>query len=184
MIIIVITMFFGGGLIPTYLVVKKLGMVNKIWALFIPSAVGAWHIIVSRTFFSANVPDELLEASRIDGCSNTRFFAGIVLPLSKALIAVMVLFYSVNHWNSYFPALIYLRNRKLYPLQLILREILVENEVNDSLASASDYSENRLELAELIKYGVIIVSSLPLLILYPFVQKYFIKGVMIGSIKG
>ncbi len=185
-ILIIITMFFGGGLIPTYMLVKNLGMENTIWAMIIPNAASAFNIIISRTFFQSNIPDELLESARIDNCRNFRFFVSIALPLSVPLIAVITIFSAVGHWNSYFQALIYIRNADLYPLQLILREILILEDVSIALTdpTASRNLEERRIIAEQIKYGVIIIASLPVLILYPFLQKYFVKGVMIGSLKG
>lgn len=184
MFILAFTMFFSGGLIPTYIVVKNLGMLNKLWAMVIPGAVSVYNVIVTRTFFVATVPDELLEAAVMDGCSNTRFFLSVVLPVSKAIVAVMVLFYGVGHWNAFFGALIYLTKRELYPLQLILRNILTQYEMGDEMLADSGNDYARGQRAELIKYGVIIVSSLPVLALYPFVQRYFVRGVLIGSIKG
>ncbi|WP_135554531.1 carbohydrate ABC transporter permease [Paenibacillus cymbidii] len=184
MMIIAFTMFFSGGLIPTYLLVKSLGMVNTAWALWLPGAVSAFHIIISRTFFQTTIPHELLEAAEMDGCSNTRFFGRIVLPLSMPIVAVIVLFCAVSHWNSYFPALIYLRNEKLYPLQIILRDILIANESQSDLVGDIADVAAKTRIADMMKFGVIIVSSLPVLILYPFLQKYFMKGVMIGSLKG
>ncbi|WP_307720021.1 carbohydrate ABC transporter permease [Paenibacillus koleovorans] len=181
--LIVFTMLFHGGLIPTYLVVKTLGMVNTVWALIIPGAVSAFYIIVVRTYFQSSLPDELLEAAQIDGCSNLSFIGRIVIPLSAPIVAVMVLFYAVSHWNAYFGALIYLRNSNLFPLQLVLRQILLANQVQD-LAMDTENMTDVLMKSELIKYGVIIVASLPMLVLYPFLQKYLIKGVMLGSIKG
>jgi putative aldouronate transport system permease protein len=183
-LIVTITMFFSGGLIPLYLVVKGLGILNTRWAMILPQAVIAWNLIVTRTFFQASIPEELLDASRIDGCSNTQFFIRIVLPLSKAIIAVMVLYYGINHWNQYFNALIYLRNEALYPLQLILREILIQAQIQAQMLDDAETAADLIRIAETIKYAVIIVASLPLLILYPFLQKYFVKGVMIGAIKG
>lgn len=183
-LLITITMFFSGGLIPLYLVVKTLGILNTRWALILPQAVIAWNLIVTRTFFQTTIPDELLDASRIDGCSNTQFFIHIVLPLSKAILAVMTLYYGINHWNQYFSGLIYLRNEKLYPLQLILREILIQAQIQAEMLDDAETAADLLRIAETIKYAVIIVASLPLLILYPFLQKYFVQGVMIGAIKG
>ncbi|GIN72536.1 sugar ABC transporter permease [Bacillus sp. J14TS2] len=186
MFFIVFTMFFSGGMIPSYLLVKDLGMVNTIWAMVIPNAISAYNLIIVRTFFQGTIPDELLEAGKIDGCTNLNFFLKIVVPLSTPIIAVMVLFHAVGHWNTYFNALIYLRDSALHPLQLVLREVLVlsqANEVTDSGALAGMESEMQ-NISELIKYGVVIIASLPMLVLYPFVQKHFVKGVMIGSIKG
>jgi putative aldouronate transport system permease protein len=184
MIMILFTMFFSGGLIPTYLVVKQLGMLNTIWAMIIPKAIAVWNLIVARSFFESSIPNELLEAAKVDGCSNTKFFLKIVLPLSKPIIAVMVLFYAVGQWNSYFDALIYLNDESLYPLQLILRNILIENQLSVKMLSDLDNLAAQQQIGEIIKYGVIIVAALPLLIVYPFVQKYFVKGVLIGGVKG
>ncbi|CAM3728281.1 MULTISPECIES: carbohydrate ABC transporter permease [Paenibacillus] len=184
MLFITFTMFFSGGLIPTYLTVKELGLVNSVWAMVIPNAVGAWNLIIARTFFQSTIPDELLEAAKIDGCSDAKFFWKMVLPLSQALIAIMILFYGIAHWNSYFNALIYLRDQELFPLQLVLRSILVENQIQSDMITDQSTMGDQLRTAELIKYGMIIIAALPPLILYPFLQNYFVKGVMIGSIKG
>ncbi|XJZ28630.1 carbohydrate ABC transporter permease [Bacillota bacterium Lsc_1132] len=184
MMMILFTMFFNGGLIPTYLVVKQLGMLNTIWAMILPKAVAVWNLIVARSFFESNIPNELLEAGRIDGCSNTKFFLKVVLPLSKPIIAVMVLFYAVGQWNSYFDALIYLNDESLYPLQLILRNILIQNQLSVKMLSDLDNLAAQQQVGEIIKYGIIIVGALPLLIVYPFVQKHFVKGVLIGGVKG
>ncbi|GIP29338.1 sugar ABC transporter permease [Paenibacillus sp. J23TS9] len=184
MLMIVFTMFFGGGLIPTYLLVKNLGMTNTIWSQIVPGALTAYNMIITRTFFQSSIPKELQESAEIDGSSITRFFLKIVLPLSMPIVAVMVLFNAVAHWNAYFQGLIYLRDERLYPLQLVLREILIVNEAPaESTLGASD-DGSMLRIAEIMKYGTIIVSSLPVLVLYPFLQRYFVKGVMIGSIKG
>ena len=182
MIIIVFTMFFNGGLIPLYLLVRDLGMANTMWALIIPSAISTYNLIIMRTFFHSTIPNAIQESAFMDGCSNTRLLLNIVLPLSKPILAVMVLFYAVAHWNAYFAALIYLRDRELYPLQLILREILIQNQTNEITIEAG--IAEKLLIGESMKYAVIIVSSIPVLVLYPFIQKYFVKGVMIGSIKG
>jgi putative aldouronate transport system permease protein len=184
MILITITMFFSGGLIPRYLVVKNLGLINKIWCMVLPNAVMAWNLIVSRTFFRSTIPDELLEASRMDGCGNGRFFASVVLPLSPAIISVMVLFYAVFHWNAFFDALMFLREESRHPLQLILREILTASEVDSSMIDNADELVEMMRMADLLRFGVIIVSSVPVLGLYPFIQRYFVRGVMIGAIKG
>jgi putative aldouronate transport system permease protein len=159
-------------------------MVNTIWAMVIPNAVSAFNIIITRTFFQSTIPSELLEAAVIDGCSNTRFFTRIVLPLSMPIVAVMVLFSAVGHWNSYFQALIYLKDDELYPLQIVLRNILISNDVSGNMIDDLANLSEQQRIGELMKYGIIMVASLPVLILYPFVQKYFVKGVMIGSIKG
>lgn len=178
------TMFFGGGLIPTYLLIKDLNMINTIWALVVPGAAGVFNIIIVRTFFQSTIPDEMREAAFIDGCSNTRFFLSMVLPLSKPIIAVMVLYHVVGFWNGFFDAMIYLNEESKYPLQLVLRNILVQNQVNSNMMIDVESYAAKLRVTELIKYGVIIIASLPLLVLYPFLQRYFVKGAMIGSIKG
>ncbi len=187
MALIVFTMFFSGGLIPTYLLVRDLGIINTIWAMLLPQAASAWNIIVATTFFRLNVPKELQDAADIDGCSILRFFWSVVLPISKPVIAVMALFYGVWHWNQYFNALIYLSDRDLYPLQLFLREILVQSEMSAAMmmdGEAMEAMARQARIADMIKYAVIIVSALPLLIVYPFLQRYFVKGVLIGSVKG
>lgn len=181
---LLITMFFSGGLIPTYLLIKDLHLLNTMWALILPGAGGVFNVIIVRTFFQSSIPDEMWEAASIDGCSNTRFFWSIVLPLSKSILAVMVLYHVVGFWNGFFDALIYLSDDKKYPLQLVLRNILIQNQVNSGMMIDVESYAAKMRVTELIKYGVIMVSSLPLLMLYPFLQKYFVKGVMIGSIKG
>lgn len=181
---IVFTMYFGGGLIPTYILIKNLGMSNTMWALILPGAVSAYNLIIARSFMKNNIEQEIVDAAFIDGCSYIKIFFMIILPLSKALIAVMVLFYGVGHWNSYFSALIYLRDENKYPLQLVLRKILIVNEALSNSAVYDSTADEKQRIAELVKYGAIIVSSIPVLAVYPFVQKYFVQGVMIGSIKG
>lgn len=180
----IFTMYFGGGLIPTYLVVQSLHLVNTRWVLMILGSVSVYNIIIARTFFKSTIPKELLEAAAIDGCGNGRAFVQVVLPLSKAILAVIALYYAVGHWNSFFNALIYVNEEHLYPLQLILREILFMNQSAQLSGMDPDAMATMMRIAATIKYGVIIVSSLPMLILYPFLQKYFVKGVMIGSVKG
>ncbi|OMF24958.1 sugar ABC transporter permease [Paenibacillus sp. FSL H8-0548] len=184
-----VTMFFGGGLVPSYLLVKELGMVNTMWAIVIPSAASIWNIIVARTFFQSSIPKELQEAAQIDGCTNIRLFLKIILPLSMPIIAVMALFYGVGNWNSYFSALIYLNDAAKYPLQLVLRQILVLQEMSAQGGGALDASSaaalnNKAEIASLVKYAVIIVATAPIIAVYPFLQRYFVQGVMIGSVKG
>ncbi len=181
---LVFTMYFNGGLIPTYMVVKNLGLINTPFVLVLLGSFVVYNLIITSTFFMSKIPGELLEAARIDGCGTGRFFFSIVLPLSKEIVSVLVLFYSVNQWNSYFNALIYLNNQKLYPLQLVLREILISSQMIVTDGVSSEELVQMQRLAETIKYGVIIVASVPLLLLYPFLQKFFIKGVMVGSIKG
>ncbi|TLS50104.1 carbohydrate ABC transporter permease [Paenibacillus antri] len=185
-----VTMFFGGGLVPSYLLVKDLGLVNSMWALLLPGAASVWNIIVARTFFQSTIPKELQEAAHIDGCTNLRLFATVVLPLSAPIIAVMALFYGVGHWNSYFGALIYLNDESKYPLQMILRQILVLQEMSAEMtgvavdSSVAIAMNNKADVASLVKYAVIIVSTLPVIVVYPFLQRYFVQGVMIGSVKG
>ncbi|NOU90133.1 ABC transporter permease subunit [Paenibacillus sp. LMG 31460] len=182
--LLVFTMFFSGGLIPTYLVVKSLGMVNTIWAMVIPNAVSIYNIIIMRTFLQSSIPGELQEAAFVDGCSNIGVLIRIILPLSKPILAVMVLFYGVGHWNAFFNALIYLSDRAQFPLQLVLREILIQNQMSEQIMADVDTLASKQMMAEGIKYAVIIVASLPVLVLYPFLQKYFVKGLLIGALKG
>ncbi len=180
------TMLFGGGLIPIYLLVKQLGMLNTRWAMWIPNAMAVWNVILMRTYFHTNIPTELYEAAELDGCRDSRFLVSVVLPLSGPIVAVMILFYAVGHWNSYFNALIYLSSARLYPLQIILRNILIQNQFDPAMMQNVDmYELARLQnMKDLLKYSIIIVASAPVLMIYPFVQKYFIKGIMIGALKG
>ncbi len=180
----VFTMYFNGGLIPTYIVVKNLGLINTPYVLMILGSFSVFNLIVTRTFFKSKISDELLEAARIDGCGNGRFFLNIVLPLSKEIVAVIFLFYAVGHWNSFFNALIYINEPKLYPLQLILREILVSAESINMEGADLHAQVQMLRLQETVKYCVIIVGSLPVLVVYLLAQRFFIRGVMVGSIKG
>ena len=182
-LIFIIPMFFSGGLIPTYMIVKDFGLVDNFWVMIIPFSVITYYVIVARTFFSNSLPDGIWEAAQIDGCGNLRFFFSFVLPLSKAIIAVIALWAAVGIWNQYFNALIYIRSDTLQPLQIILRAILINNQNMASMTTGSAAQEAR-ELAELIKYAVIVVSSAPIMCMYPFVQKYFNQGVMIGAMKG
>ncbi len=182
--LLVFTMFFSGGLIPTYLLVSDLGLRDTVWALLLPGAISVWNVIIMRTFFQSTIPDELREAAQLDGCSNTGLLVRVVLPLSKPILAVMVLYYGVAHWNSFFNALIYITQSRLYPLQLVLRSILVQNRISEEMMADVDSIAQRQLLVESIKYAVIIVSTLPIMMLYPFLQRYFVKGVMIGAIKG
>ncbi len=184
MLLFVFTMMFNGGLIPTYFVVKDLHMIDTVWAMLIPTALSVWNVIIMRTYFQTTIPGELLEASQIDGCNDFRFLLKIVVPLSGPIIAVIALFYAVGHWNQYFNAMIYLKDPQLYPLQLILRDILVQNEVRIDMLGDVKSAAARQGLRELLKYSLIVISSVPLMLVYPFVQKFFVKGVMIGSIKG
>lgn len=178
------TMFFSGGMIPAYMLVRDLKMLDTIWAMVLPSAMSVYNMIIVRTYIQNSIPGELLEAASMDGCNDTQYFFRILLPLAKPVIAVVALYYAVGHWNSYFNAFLYLNNRALYPLTLFLREILIMNSIDPNMISDPSLQEARQYMADLIKYALIIVSTIPMLIIYPFIQKYFIKGMMIGSIKG
>ncbi len=182
--LITFTMFFGGGLIPTFLLVKEMNMLDTVWSIVLPIAINVQNFIITRTFLQNNIMGELKEAAFLDGTTHTGFLLKIGLPLSKAIIAVMALYYGVDHWNQYFNAMIYLNDRGKFPLQLILREILLASQKIDDAGQSPDMIAKQLRLADSLKYSTIIVASVPALIAYPFVQKFFVKGVMIGSIKG
>lgn len=187
MFIFVVTMFFNGGLIPTYILMRELHLTNSMWVFIIPFSVNVFNLIITRTFFETAIPYELYEAASMDGCSHFQYFFKIVLPLSKAVVAVITLYYLVGHWNNFFTGLIYIRDYALQPLQIVLRDILLSNQVfaegagTGGAVGSGGYAQ---QYADQVKYGVIIVSTLPILIFYPFIQKYFDKGVMIGSVKG
>ncbi|MBQ5987348.1 MAG: carbohydrate ABC transporter permease [Clostridia bacterium] len=181
MIYFIIPMFFGGGLIPFYNVMSSLRLVNTIWAIVLPSILSVWNLFMTKTFFESSIPGSLIEAATIDGAGSFRIFFEIVLPLSKAIIAVMALYYAVGQWNSYFNAMIFLQNENLYPLQLVLKEILIASE--STVGGSGETILQQYRLANQLKYVSVIVSSVPVLLLYPFVQKYFAQGVMIGSLK-
>ena len=184
MLLFTFTMIFNGGMIPTYILVKDLGMLNTIWAMLIPGAIGIHNLIITRTFIMNTIPKEMLEAAKIDGCSDIQYFTRMVLPLSGSVIAVITLYYAVGHWNSYMDAFMYLSKENLYPLQIFLRGILVSNEVDSELL-VNEFGEVANQgLAELLKYSLIVVATIPVMIIYPFVQKHFVKGVMIGAVKG
>ncbi len=185
------TMFFSGGLIPTFLLIRNLGLYDSLWVMILPAGGSAltlglsvWNLIIARTFFQHSVPGELLDAARIDGCSDLRFFVGIVLPVSSAIIAVLMVFYAVGHWNGYFHALIYLKTRERMPLQIILRDILLQNTMTTEMQMDDANAARVMMMAESIKYAMIIVASAPVLLLYPLVQRHYVRGVMIGAIKG
>lgn len=182
---ITFTMFFNGGLMASYLLVQKMGLINSMWSVILPVAVGPWNLIVAKSFFENTVPEELYEVACIDGCSEIRAFVNVILPVSKAVVAIMVLFYAVAHWNSYFNAMLYLTDEELYPLQLVLRNLLIQTDMS-AMSMTGDMTSlaQQQRIADQIKYGVIIVSSVPVLAMYPFVQKYFAQGVTIGAIKG
>ena len=181
MIYFIIPMFFGGGLIPFYNVMSSLKLVNTIWAIILPAALSVWNLFMTKTFFESSVPGGLIEAAKIDGAGQFRTFFLIVLPLAKAIMAVMALYYAVGQWNSYFNAMIFLQNENLYPLQLVLKEILIASE--STVGGSGETILEQYRLANQLKYASVIVSSLPVLMLYPFVQKYFAQGAMIGSLK-
>ena len=184
MALFVFTMYFGGGLIPTYIVASTLHLVNTRWILIMFGSVSVYNMILIRTFCGSTIPEELREAASMDGCSNTRFFFTFVLPLSKAIIAVISLYYAVGHWNAYFNAFIYLSDYKKYPLQVFLRDILIMNEVaENATGTEADMLAERQGMADVLKYALIVVSTAPILCIYPFVQKYFVQGVLIGSLK-
>jgi multiple sugar transport system permease protein/putative aldouronate transport system permease protein len=178
------TMLFTGGMIPNYLLIRDLNMLNTIWAILIPGAISVYSMIITRTFIANSIPEELMEATQIDGCSDIKYFFLFVIPLSKAVIAVIAMQYAVYHWNAYFNAFIYLTTQELHPLQVFLREILIMNQMAAADVTDPATAQAMLGLADLLKYALIVVSSAPILCIYPFFQKYFVKGVMIGSIKG
>ena len=184
----VFTLYFTGGIIPFYVVVRRLGLNNSEWSLILPNAVNVFNLIVARTFFQSNVPDELLESAQIDGCTNSRFFASIALPLSQAIVAIVVLFNVVQSWNAFFHALLFINDSSKYPLQLVLRRLLILNELlsgGEGLESFSPEEIRRRQiLSDLLRYGIIVVAIAPLMVLYPFIQRHFVKGIMVGSIKG
>ncbi len=184
MLLFTFTMIFSGGMIPGYILMQQLHLINTPWVMIVPGAISVYNLIITRTFIQSTIPSDLLDASQIDGCSDTRYFFSIVLPLSKAILATITLFYVVGHWNAYFNAFLYLNNRKLFPLQIILREILIANTIDASQVVDPELEQAKQGMADLLKYSLIVVSSLPVMIMYPFVQKYFVKGVMIGAIKG
>jgi multiple sugar transport system permease protein/putative aldouronate transport system permease protein len=182
--IITFTMLFSGGLIPSFLLVKSLGMYNTYWALIIPGAVGVYNMVVARTFFQTSIPVDLHEAATIEGCNDFYFLIKVVVPLSAPIIAVLTMFYAVGHWNSYFNAMIYISDPAKKTFQLVLRDILIVNQVNEDLLGDLEQMVRREGLAQILKYSLMVVGCLPMLILYPFIQKHFVKGMMVGAIKG
>lgn len=178
------TMIFNGGMIPNYINMKNLHLLNCVWALLLPGAINIYNLIVARTFIQNTIPDELLEAAKIDGCSDAGFFFYMILPLSKTIIAVLTMYYAVGHWNSYFNAFMYISEKNLYPLQIFLRQILIQNTLGNDPNVDEEIARQMQNMKELLKYAVIVVSSAPLMLVYPFAQRYFVKGVMIGSVKG
>lgn len=178
------TMYFQGGLMPTYLLMQKIGLYDTPWVMVLLPALNVFNVIIAKTNIQHNIPEELYEAASIDGCSHFKFFWQIVMPLSKSIMAVLVLYYGVAHWNEFMNGLVYLRDEGLYPLQLVLRGILVQNQASADMMTDIESMLEQQKAAELIKYGLIIVSALPVLVIYPFLQKYFAKGVMVGAVKG
>ena len=178
------TMIFSGGMIPAYILVRDLHLMNKIWAILLPGAMSVYNVMITRNFIESTIPYELEDAARIDGCSPAKYFLYFIMPLSKTIIAVIAMYYAVDHWNNYFSAFMYLTDRNLYPLQLFLRDILINSTFDSSVVSDPETARAVQGLAQTLKYVVIVVSTLPLMCIYPFVQKYFVKGVMIGSVKG
>ena len=179
----IFTMFFNGGLIPTYFTIRDFGLYDTFWVMVLPFSVVVYHLIIASTFFDSSLPQGILDAAQIDGCGNLRFFFQIALPLSKAVLAVIALYTAVSQWNAYFNALVYIRNEDLKPLQLVIRNILITNQAMAGTGDGLAAQEAR-RLSELMKYAVIIISTVPIMCVYPFVQKYFSQGVMIGAIKG
>ena len=182
--LITFTMLFSGGLIPSFLLIRSLGMYNTFWAIIIPTAVSGYNVIVARTFFYSNIPLDLLEAAVMEGCSDLRFLLRIVLPLSAPIIAVLAMFYAVAHWNSYFSAMIYIRDPAKRTLQLVLRDILIINQMGDEMFQDVETAVKQEGLAQILKYSLMVVASAPMLVIYPFIQRHFVKGIMIGAIKG
>lgn len=180
----IFTMMFSGGLIPLYLTVNQMGLYNTRWALIIPQALSVWNMMIAITFFRNSLPQELLEAAQLDGCSDIQYLLRIVLPLSAPIVAVLCLFYAVGHWNQFFNALIFLANKDLFPLQLILRDILVANTIDLNMLEDAKTMAAKAGMRDLLKFALIVVASVPVLVIYPFVQKYFVKGLMIGAVKG
>jgi putative aldouronate transport system permease protein len=183
MIMIIITMYFNGGLIPNYFNIKDLGLYDSLWSLMLPGAISTFNLIIMRTAF-LGVPDSLEESARLDGANHFVILFRIILPLTMPTVAVLVLYYAVGHWNAWFNAMIYLKSRSKFPLQLILREILIQNDTTSMTAGIAGDSGDKLSIAETIKYASIIVATVPILCVYPFLQKYFVKGVMVGAVKG
>ncbi|WP_340022555.1 carbohydrate ABC transporter permease [Paenibacillus sp. FSL K6-1096] len=185
MLLFMFTTMFTGGLIPSYLLVKDLGMLDTIWSMIIPGALSVWNVIIARTYFQMSIPHELLEAAQLDGCNDFQFVWRVVIRLSGPILAVITLYYAAANWNQYFNAMLYLKSQDHYPLQLVLKDILVKNDVDVGMLSGDPQDAAKREaMKTLLKYSLIVISSLPLLVFYPFVQKYLVKGVMVGSLKG
>ena len=180
----VFTMYFSGGLMPTYMIVNKLGLINTRWAMIIPSAMSTYNMIIARTYMVNSIPDELYEAAQIDGCSPFKYLLKVVVPLCKPILAVLTLYYGIAKWNNYFDAMLYINDASLQPLTIVLREILIQNQIDPTMLTDASAIAKLQGMTELLKYAVIVVASVPVLAIYPFVQKYFVKGVTIGSVKG
>ena len=180
----VFTMYFSGGLMPTYMVVNKLGLINTRWAMIIPSAMSTYNMIIARTYMVNSIPDELYEAAQIDGCSPFKYLLKVVVPLCKPILAVLTLYYGIAKWNNYFDAMLYLNDASLQPLTIVLREILIQNQIDPTMLTDASALSKLQGMTELLKYAVIVVASVPVLAIYPLVQKYFVKGVTIGAVKG
>jgi putative aldouronate transport system permease protein len=185
-IFIIFTMFFGGGMIPTFLVVRQLGLIDTRWAMIIPSAVSAWNLIVARSYLATNIPDELVEAAELDGANDLQTFLRVVIPISGPIIAVITLFYAIGHWNDFFSALLYLRDQALYPIQVFLRLVVNGAQVTGGLTGTGvgSSTEERSLITFTLRYAMIVVATVPVMFIYPFLQRYFVKGMMIGSLKG
>ena len=181
---LLITMLFGGGMIPSYLLVQSLNLLNTRWAVLLPGLMSAYNVIITRTYIETNISSELDDAARIDGCSPIQFFFRFIISLSKSIIAIITMYYAVGHWNSYFSAFLYLNDKDLYPLQLFLREILLQTQLDGSAFDDPEMVAQMRNQAEALKYSVIVIATAPLMFVYPLVQKHFVKGVMIGSVKG
>lgn len=183
MMLFTFTMIFSGGMIPNYLLMKNLHLLNSVWSMLLPGSISVYNMIIARTFIKSNIPKELLEAAKIDGCSDIQYFFKMVLPLSSAVIAVITLYYAIGHWNAYFDAFMYLNDKSLYPLQIFLKNILVSNQVDATMLMDADATVEQ-GISEVLKYSLIVVATVPVMVIYPFVQKHFVKGVMIGAVKG
>lgn len=185
-VIFTFTMLFSGGMIPTYLLVRDLRMINTVWAMLIPGAMSVYNVIIARTYIQSSIPFDLYESASLDGCTDDRYLISVVLPLAKPIIAVLVLWYAVGHWNQYFNAMIYLRDSNLLPLQIVLRNFLIVEDMNDSSLATMSMEEymDKLYLKNLYQYSLIVIASAPVMMLYPFIQKHFVNGIMLGSLKG
>ena len=189
MVFIMITMYVSGGLVPSYINISNLGLIDNRWVIILNSLTTAYNLILARSFFSTTIPNDLFDAARVDGCGNGRFFVQIVMPLSKPIVAVMALYFGVDRWNSYFNEMVYLRDTAKYPLSLILRRLLwsieaLQEMIDEGLIEDVTHAMKEMELAGIMQYCLIVVSTVPMMIIYPFMQKYFAKGVMIGAVKG